>query len=527
MAMSLFKLAARSAPLASRSMSMLVDDPAYSWLGDIGIKAVNDGVYSGTWGGRGATVTSISPINEQPIAKVVEGTLEDYEEVIRASKEASKQWAMTPAPVRGEFVRQVGEHLRDKLEPLGKLVSLEMGKILPEGIGEVQEAVDIADYATGLSRMLNGKVIPSERPKHMMIEQWHPLGVCGVITAFNFPVAPYFWNFTIASVCGNACIWKGAPSTPLTHVACTRLVADVLEANNLPGGLSGLITGGADVGNALVTDPRVGLVSFTGSTAVGKQVGVKVQERMGKLILELGGNNAISVMEDADLEMLVPAVCFASVGTAGQRCTTTRRLIVHKNLYTEVVRRLVNAYKQVKIGNPLDKGILCGPLNTSGAVEAFKEAVAEAKALGGKVETGGEALEGRYVQPTIISGLPHDAPLVMRETFAPILYVLPCDGFEDAVAINNEVSQGLSSSIFTTNPEYIFRWVSSEGADSGICNVNIPTNGAEIGGAFGGEKETGGGRESGSDAWKQYCRRATCTINYSKDLPLAQGIDFS
>lgn len=514
------------ATTSARGMSLLVNKPEYSWLGEIGIKEVNEGVYTGSWGGRGEIITSVSPINEQPIAQVIEGNLEDYEDAVLAAKEASREWQLTPAPVRGEIVRQIGDLLRQKKSPLGKLVSLEMGKILPEGEGEVQEAVDIADYATGLSRMYAGQVLPSERPGHMLLEQWNPLGVVGVITAFNFPVAPYFWNFTISAMAGNTHIWKGAPTTPLTHIACTRLIAEVLEANKLSGGISTLVTAGADVGAAMVDDRRVSLISFTGSCEIGKQVGTKVQSRCGKVILELGGNNAISVMPDADLDMVVPAVLFASVGTAGQRCTTTRRLIVHSSVYTKVVERLAKAYKQVKIGDPLVAGNLCGPLHTQTAVDMYSAAVAEAVALGGKVECGGKVLEGRYVEPTIITGLPHDSPLVMRETFAPILYVVPCESFEEAVSINNEVAQGLSSSIFTLNPEYIFRWIGPGGADSGVCNVNIPTSGAEIGGAFGGEKETGGGRESGSDSWKQYCRRSTCTINYSKDLPLAQGITF-
>jgi len=514
------------ATTSSRCMSLLVNKPEYSWLADVGIKEVNEGVYTGTWGGRGDVITSVSPINEQPIARVIEGNLEDYEEAVLAAKEASKEWALTPAPVRGEIVRQIGSLLREKITPLGKLVSLEMGKILPEGVGEVQEAVDIADYATGLSRMYAGQVLPSERPGHMLLEQWNPIGVVGVITAFNFPVAPYFWNFTISAMAGNTHIWKGAPTTPLTHIACTRLIAEVLDANKLSGGISTLVTAGADVGAAMVDDRRVALISFTGSCEVGKQVGTKVQSRCGKMILELGGNNAISVMSDADLDMVVPAVLFASVGTAGQRCTTTRRLIVHSSVYSKVVERLAKAYKQVKIGDPLVAGNLCGPLHTQTAVDMYSAAVSEAVQLGGKIEVGGNVLEGRYVEPTIITGLPHDSPLVMRETFAPILYVVPCESFEEAVSINNEVAQGLSSSIFTLNPEHIFRWIGPGGADSGVCNVNIPTSGAEIGGAFGGEKETGGGRESGSDSWKQYCRRSTCTINYSKDLPLAQGITF-
>ncbi|KAI8321583.1 ALDH-like protein [Martensiomyces pterosporus] len=385
--------------------------------------------------------------------------------------------------------------LFEKIEPLGKLVALEMGKILPEGIGEVQEYIDIADYAVGLSRMLNGKVIPSERPGHMMMEMWNPLGVVGVISAFNFPVAVYGWNSALSLVCGNSVVWKGAPTTSLTSVAVTKILAEVLESNGLPGALCSLATGGADIGHAIAKDKRVNLVSFTGSTNIGRQVGLTVQERFGKHILELGGNNAIIVHKDADTDLAVRSILFAAVGTAGQRCTTTRRLFLHEDIHDTFIERLIKAYGQITVGNPLEQGILCGPLHTKAAVAAYEQGIADVKAQGGKIIHGGNALRhlpGNFVEPTITS-ISHDAPVVHREIFAPILHTIKFSDINQAVEWNNEVGQGLSSSLFTTNPENIFRWIGPSGSDTGIVNVNIPTNGAEIGGAFGGEKETGGG----------------------------------
>ncbi|PAV91882.1 hypothetical protein WR25_15629 isoform B [Diploscapter pachys] len=496
-----------------------------------GLSENNVGVFHGKWAASGPVVQSVAPASNKPIANVQTGTVQDYETAITEARRAYESWCEVPAPRRGEVVRQIGDRLRSQLQNLGKLVSLEMGKISAEGVGEVQEYVDICDYATGLSRSLNGQILPSERSGHALLEQWNPLGVVGVISAFNFPCAVYGWNNALALVAGNAVVWKPAPSTPLVAVAVTKLIEDVLKKNNLPGGLCSLVCGEGDVGQALVKDKRVNLVSFTGSTEVGRIVGQQVQARFGKILLELGGNNAIIVNDDADLNMVVPATVFAAVGTAGQRCTTTRRLIVHESVYDQLLERVKKAYAQFesRIGDPLEQNTIIGPLHNEVAVMKYKATVAEAIATGGKIEYGGKVLddkEGNYVLPTIVSGLPHDAPVVLRETFAPILYVFKFKTLDEAVGINNEVAQGLSSSLFTNNIQNVFKWMGPKGSDCGIVNVNIPTSGAEIGGAFGGEKETGGGRESGSDSWKQYMRRSTCTINFSKELPLAQGIKF-
>jgi len=510
------------------SSTYLVNHADYAFLKELGLQQDNHGVYNGKWSGSGDWVTSTSPINNENIARVKEGNVSDLDETIGCAVDAWKTWREVPAPQRGEIVRQIGQHLREKIVPLGKLVSLEMGKIIPEGIGEVQEYVDICDYAVGLSRMLPGKVIPSERPNHALLEQWNPLGLIGIITAFNFPVAVSGWNTALSLVCGNTQIWKGAPSTPLVSVAVTKILQEVLEANNLPGSICSLVQGGTDVGKKMATDENVKLLSFTGSTKVGREVALQVHSRFGKCLLELGGNNAIIALDDADLDLVVPATLFAAVGTAGQRCTTTRRLILHEAIHDQVLERLVKAYKQIKIGNPLQDGVLCGPLHSQQAVDGYVNAIAQAQQQGGKLLCGGNVLEGvgNYVEPAIICDIAHDAAVVHTETFAPILYVLKCSSYEEAVAWNNEVDQGLSSSLFTKDLGRIFSWLGPAGSDCGIVNVNIPTSGAEIGGAFGGEKHTGGGRESGSDAWKQYMRRSTCTINHSKELPLAQGIKF-
>jgi len=510
----------------------LINQPKYAFLKELGLEDQNKGVYHGKWSGSGETVTSLCPANGKPIAQVTTGSLTDYEDCVKAAEEAWKIWADLPVPARGDIVRQVGDALRNKIEPLGKLVSLEMGKIVPEGIGEVQEYVDICEYAVGLSRMLAGKVIPSERPGHALLECWNPLGVMAIITAFNFPVAVYGWNNSLAMVAGNTMIWKGAPTTPLVSVATTRIVTEVLEKNNLPGAICSLCTGGTDIGKKMAADPRMKLVSFTGSTNVGRDVAVTVQQRFGKHLLELGGNNALIVNDDADIDMVIRSATFAAVGTAGQRCTTLRRIIAHEAVHDKVVEGLKKAYGSIvkRIGDPLDEGTLYGPLHSKVGVEGYKKTVEEAKSLGGKIECGGNTIEeregGNFVEPTIITGLSHDSPVVHRETFAPIVYVLKCKSLDEAIAWNNEVEQGLSSSLFTQNMGNLFKWIGPKGSDCGIVNVNIPTSGAEIGGAFGGEKATGGGRESGSDAWKQYMRRSTCTINYSKELPLAQGIKF-
>jgi len=496
----------------------------------LGLDAENSGVYDGQWKGSGKTVISISPSSGKPIASVREGTVEEYNRAVEASAKAWEEWVEIPAPKRGEIVRQIGDALREKLEPLGKLVSLEMGKILPEGVGEVQEYVDICDYATGLSRMLEGKILPSERPGHVLMEQWNPLGVVGIISAFNFPVAVYGWNNAIAMVCGNTMVWKGAPSTSLCSVATMKIVASVLEKNKLPGAICSLVCGGAEIGSAMANDTRVSLVSFTGSTQVGKSVGMAVQSRFGKSLLELGGNNAIIVADDADLDMVVRAAVFACAGTAGQRCTTTRRLILHDKIHDEVVARLIKAYGQLipRTGDALESGTLLGPMHSQIGIDNYKKTIEEVKGLGGKIVFGGNVIqrEGFYVEPAIVTGLNPDSPVVLRETFAPIVYALKVKDVATAIQVNNNVEQGLSSSIFTQNIGNIFRWLGPKGSDCGIVNVNIPTNGAEIGGAFGGEKATGGGRESGSDSWKQYMRRSTITINYTNQLPLAQGIKF-
>ncbi|KAJ1752186.1 Alpha-aminoadipic semialdehyde dehydrogenase [Coemansia sp. RSA 1821] len=493
----------------------------------LGLDSYNLGVYNGKWGGNGDVVESVNPASGDVIGAVQQASASDLNDTLDQAAKAAKVWREIPAPKRGEIVRQMRNALFSKIEPLGKLVSLEMGKILPEGIGEVQEYIDIADYAVGLSRMLNGKVVPSERPGHMMMEVWNPLGVVGIVSAFNFPVAVYGWNSAISLVCGNPVVWKGAPSTSLTSVAVTKILAEVLETNGLPGAICSLASGGAEIGHSMAKDKRINLLSFTGSTNVGRKVALTVQERFGKCLLELGGNNVIIVHNDADLDLAVRSTLFAAVGTAGQRCTTTRRLFLHEEIHDTFIERLQKAYSQVKIGNPLEPGVLCGPLHTKQAVAAFEQGISDVKAQGGKILYGGSVLNipGNFVEPTITS-IAHDAPVVHREIFAPILHTIKYSDIKDAVAWNNEVGQGLSSSLFTTDPERIFRWIGPSGSDCGIVNVNIPTNGAEIGGAFGGEKETGGGRESGSTAWQQYMRRQTCTINYSGMLPLAQGIKF-
>ncbi|KAI2642456.1 Alpha-aminoadipic semialdehyde dehydrogenase [Labeo rohita] len=694
------KLSLSVRPATANMSTLLINQPQYSFLKELGLHEDNDGVYNGSWGGQGelnsenscsvctsstsqgywlkfvkllhrvqlrsvcsnryfglklnissstgageeqrvevrilcashvvieqntgsnatrlyndenraklGVVTSYCPANNEPIARVRQATMAEYEETVRKAQDAWKAWADVPAPKRGEVVRQIGDALRGKIKALGSLVSLEMGKIYVEGVGEVQEYVDVCDYAVGLSRMIGGPVLPSERPGHALIEQWNPVGLVGIITAFNFPVAVYGWNNAIALICGNVCLWKGAPTTPLTSVAVTKIVAEVLERNQLPGAICAMTCGGADIGTAMAKDERVGLLSFTGSTHVGKQVAMMVQERFGRQLLELGGNNAIigvprvgaelcrmadlqeqdwehylpcviaSVFEDADLSLVVPSAVFASVGTAGQRCTTTRRLMLHESVHDDVVERIAKAYKQIRIGDPWDPNTLYGPLHTKQAVQQYLAAIEQAKQQGGTLVCGGKVMDrpGNYVEPTIITGLPHDAPIVHTETFVPILYVLKFKTEDEAFAWNNEVKQGLSSSIFTKDMGRVFRWLGPKGSDCGIVNVNIPTSGAEIGGAFGayllatlhtakqnkmdldsasvlrmylrnletlppsgqlilyvsytcvcagGEKHTGGGRESGSDSWKQYMRRSTCTINYSKDLPLAQGIKF-
>jgi aldehyde dehydrogenase (NAD+) len=479
------------------------------------------------WLGHGPALTSLNPANEMSLGSVTAATPDDLQAAIEAAANAARAWRNVPAPRRGEAVRQFGELLRAHKDALGTLVALENGKIKAEGDGEVQEMIDIADFAVGQSRMLYGKTMPSERPRHRMMEQWHPLGVVGVITAFNFPVAVWAWNAMLAAVCGNAIVWKPSPKTPLTALAVQMLANRIVEALDLPPIFTLCVCDNA-VAPKLAADSRVSLVSFTGSSAVGRDVAQSVAARFGKVLLECAGNNAIIVAPDADPDLVVPAVLFGAVGTAGQRCTTTRRLIAHQSKAETIVPRLVAAYAQVRIGDPLEPATLMGPLIDADAVANYRRAIDEARAAGGRIECGGRVIAraGFFVEPTIITGLPTTSPLVQRETFAPILYVTTFDSIDDAIAQNNGVRQGLSSALFTRDVRTAEAFLGANGSDCGIANVNLGTSGAEIGGAFGGEKETGGGRESGSDAWQNYMRRQTNTVNWGSDLPLAQGIRF-
>ena len=473
-----------------------------------------------------------SPIDQAPLGKLALSTTANYMHVVQTASEAYKIWSLMPAPKRGEIVRQIGDELRKEKEPLGRLVSLEMGKILQEGLGEVQEMIDICDFAVGLSRQLYGLTMHSERPGHRMYEQWHPLGIVGVISAFNFPVAVWAWNAMLAAVCGNVTIWKPSEKTPLTALACQNIVARILQRNHLPEGIFSVVAGDAEIGKAMANDKNIALVSATGSTRMGKAVGTAVASRLGKSLLELGGNNAIILTPEADLNLALPGMVFGAVGTCGQRCTTTRRLIIHESIYDKVKEMLVRAYSQLeqKIGNPLENGVLIGPLIDEDAAKNMEHRIQEVSREGGNVLLGGSrvaisGLNGAYVMPALVEAQNH-FPSVQEETFAPILYLLKYKSLEEAIAMQNDVPQGLSSSIFTNNLREAELFLSAAGSDCGIANVNIGTSGAEIGGAFGGEKETGGGRESGSDAWKAYMRRQTNTINYSTSLPLAQGITF-
>ncbi len=483
------------------------------------------------WTSKGDTVTITSPVDGKEIGTIQMATPSAYSRVIKTAEKAFPIWKSMPAPQRGEIVRQFGDALRANKASLGKLVSYEMGKSLQEGYGEVQEMIDICDFAVGLSRQLYGLQMHSERPQHRMFEQWHPLGIVGIISAFNFPVAVWSWNAAIAWICGNVCVWKPSEKTPFTAIACQEIFKTILKENNLPEGISNLVIGDRAIGQKMAADPKVSLVSATGSTRMGKSVAETVGKRLGKTILELGGNNAIIVSENADLSHAVPAIVFGAVGTAGQRCTTTRRLIIHKKQYKSLVNKLVKAYGQLRIGDPLDEHNHVGPLIDKDAVKSYTTAIKQAVKQGGKVLYGNKVLKGKnyqsgcYVLPTIIAAKP-SMKVVQHETFAPILYVMPYEDLEEAIAIQNGVPQGLSSAIFTLNMREAENFLSYNGSDCGIANVNIGTSGAEIGGAFGGEKETGGGRESGSDAWKAYMRRQTCTLNYGTKLPLAQGIKF-
>ncbi len=501
-------------------------------LKNLGISKENKGVSSGgKYFAHGETIESYSPTDGQLIAKVKTGDAKDYQKIMDAAKEAFKEFRMIPSPKRGELVRQFGNKLREKKDDLGKLVSYEMGKSLQEGLGEVQEMIDICDFAVGLSRQLHGYTMHSERPGHRMYEQYHPLGVVGIISAFNFPVAVWAWNTALSWICGNVTVWKPSEKTPLCAIACQNIIAEVLKENKMPEGISGMIVGDHKIGDLLVNDKDTALISFTGSTRVGRIVGTNVAQRFGKSILELGGNNAIIITENADLDMSIIGAVFGAVGTAGQRCTSTRRLIIQESVYDEVKNRLAKAYGQLKIGNPLDEKNHVGPLIDQDAVKMYLDSIEKCKAEGGTFVVEGGVLEGKnyesgcYVKPCIAEVENH-FEIVQHETFAPILYLMKYQNLEDAIAMQNDVPQGLSSAIMTQNLREAELFLSQAGSDCGIANVNIGTSGAEIGGAFGGEKETGGGRESGSDVWKYYMRRQTNTINYTASLPLAQGIKF-
>jgi aldehyde dehydrogenase (NAD+) len=508
---------------------MNVDPRVMPVLARFGLATDPPGVCLGPedWRGAGPAIASLNPSNETTLAVVRSAAAEDLDAAIGSVATAARAWRAVPAPRRGEAIRRFADLVREHKDALGTLVALENGKIKAEGDGEVQEMIDIADFAVGQSRMLYGKTMPSERSMHRMLEQWHPLGVVGVITAFNFPVAVWAWNAMLAAVCGNAVVWKPSPKTPLAALAVQALANRIVAEMALPPIFALAVCDNA-LAPAFVADPRIALVSFTGSSAVGREVAQTVAARFGRALLECAGNNAIIVAEDADLALVVPAVLFGAVGTAGQRCTTTRRLIVHRSRVDAVVARLKVAYAQVTIGDPLAPATLMGPLIDRAAVASFERAVAEARAAGGRIECGGRIRPGTgfFVEPTIVTGLTTASPLVQRETFAPILYVTAFNEVDDAIAQNNGVPQGLSSAIFTRDVHAAEAFLSGVGSDCGIANVNLGTSGAEIGGAFGGEKETGGGRESGSDAWQNYMRRQTNTINWGTDLPLAQGIRF-
>jgi aldehyde dehydrogenase (NAD+) len=511
--------------------TLISNQEKYPFLGELGIQETNPGACAGPddWSsaqGR-ELLQVVSPIDGSVIANVALASESDYEHIVQTAQESFLKWRMTPAPVRGQVVRGVGDELRKFKEPLGKLVTLEMGKIVAEGVGEVQEAIDIADFAVGLSRQLYGLTMQSERPMHRMYEQWHPLGVVGVITAFNFPVAVWSWNSMIAAVCGDTMVWKPSSKVPLCGIAVQHIVNRIMKRHDLSGVFTIVIGKGSTIGERLINDKRIPLISFTGSTAMGLRVAEAAAKKLGRTILELGGNNGIIVAEDANLELATRAILFGALGTAGQRCTTTRRIIAQKKIIEELTARLVKAYAQVQIGDPLEPETLMGPLVEEEAVKTMMNALEAIPKQGGRIVVGGRRLDrsGFYVTPAIVR-VPDNTTLVCEETFAPILYVMPYNTIDDAIRLHNEVPQGLSSAIFTESVKKAEKFLSAVGSDCGIANVNIGTSGAEIGGAFGGEKETGGGRESGSDAWKQYMRRQTTTINWSDQLPLAQGIKF-
>jgi L-aminoadipate-semialdehyde dehydrogenase len=500
-------------------------------LARLSLSAVNSGTWSGQHGWSKSTEAPLlnvkNPASGALIAQVRPATDADYESVIASASEAASAWRDVPAPKRGEAVRLLGEELRRHKTDLGTLVSLENGKILAEGLGEVQEMIDIADFAVGQSRMLYGLSMHSERPRHRMSEQWHPLGIVGIISAFNFPVAVWAWNALLGAICGNACVWKPSHKTPLTALAVQQICNRVMKSAGLPAVFQIFVDGGAGLATRFVEDRRVALISFTGSTEVGRKVGERVAARLGKSLLELGGNNAVIVDETANLDLAVPSIVFGAVGTAGQRCTSTRRVLAHKAIAAELEKRLIHAYKQVRVGDPLEPGTLMGPLIDAKAVESYQAAVAAVQAAGGELLYGGKVLKrpGNFVEPAIVRAR-NEWPIVQTETFAPVLYLIPVDSLAAAIAAQNASAHGLSSAIFTDRLQSAEAFLSAAGSDCGIANVNLGTSGAEIGGAFGGEKDTGGGRESGSDAWKAYMRRQTNTVNWSRELPLAQGIEF-
>ncbi len=498
----------------------------------LGITAHQPGVCCGVHGWiqdeKGRELVSINPSSNEPIARVIQGSAASYDQTVAAARQAFRSWRMMPAPKRGEVIRDLGNALREYKQPLGELVTLENGKIRSEGLGEVQEMIDICDFAVGLSRQLYGLTMHSERPGHRMYEQWHPLGAIGIITAFNFPVAVWAWNAAIAAVCGNTMIWKPSPTTPLTAIAIQHICNQVMAKHKLDGIFNLVIGENEEIGETMINDSRLPLISFTGSVRVGRHVAKAVAGRLGRSILELGGNNGIIVTAAADLDLAMRGIVFGAVGTAGQRCTTTRRLIAHQSIVDDLCQRLVRAYQSVSIGDPMQAGVLMGPLVNAAAVDKMMAAIERAQADGGQVLTGGGRrphLGPNFVEPALIR-MPEQSPLVCEETFAPILYVMAYETLDEAIAMHNAVPQGLSSAIFTNHLSSAEHFLSHAGSDCGIANVNIGTSGAEIGGAFGGEKESGGGRESGSDAWKGYMRRQTTTINYSSELPLAQGVEF-
>ncbi len=494
----------------------------------LGIEAENSGAFDGSWIDTGGDLLqSLNPTTGEPIAAVRQASSDDYERVSARSHEAFKQWRTWPAPKRGEVVRQLGEALREHKDDLGALVTLEMGKILSEGLGEVQEMIDMADLAVGMSRQLYGLSMHSERPQHRMTEQWQPLGTVGIISAFNFPVAVWAWNAAVAAICGDSMIWKPSSLTPLTAIAVTRIAGRVLAANDAPPVFNLTVGDRHSVGQRMNADPRIPLISATGSVTMGRNIAETVARRLGRTILELGGNNGIIVMDDADPDMVLRAVLFGAVGTAGQRCTTTRRLFLQRGIAEKMKQQLVQAYGSIRIGDPLDPNILMGPLVKQGAIDDMMAALKVVNEQGGEVIYGGKVIDGPgfFVEPTLVTATP-DMSITHDETFAPILYLFEFDELDEAIEYHNAVPQGLSSAIFTLNLRSAERFLSAAGSDCGIANVNIGTSGAEIGGAFGGEKETGGGREAGSDAWKTYMRRQTCTINWGTELPLAQGVEF-